>query len=241
MHNGKEEGVDCGGPCEPCPSCTDGVRNQGEEGVDCGGPCSPCASCYDNTLNQGEHYTDCGGPCRPCNLLDFLKHYLFTTILFFLAIAILLAILFWNAAQHSELVQLATYDKHLTFLLNKPFIIRILLFFAKLRGLFFLRSTPHPQAETTIATLSKATLSRNDGMSALRTFFSKLTNLPPAYTNEELFLSLQHSRRPLIVKLLLLILAKRTTRLESKITVAGYAKQEFELARRILRAVKRQL
>jgi hypothetical protein len=31
--------VDCGGPCEPCPSCSDGIQNQGEEGVDCGGPC----------------------------------------------------------------------------------------------------------------------------------------------------------------------------------------------------------
>ena len=31
--------VDCGGPCEPCPTCSDGIQNQGEEGVDCGGPC----------------------------------------------------------------------------------------------------------------------------------------------------------------------------------------------------------
>jgi len=35
-------GVDCGGPCKPCPSCTDGIQNQGEEGIDCGGPCKPC-------------------------------------------------------------------------------------------------------------------------------------------------------------------------------------------------------
>lgn len=31
--------IDCGGPCDVCPSCSDGKKNQGEEGVDCGGPC----------------------------------------------------------------------------------------------------------------------------------------------------------------------------------------------------------
>jgi len=35
--------VDCGGPCKPCPTCSDGVQNQGERGIDCGGPCpNPC-------------------------------------------------------------------------------------------------------------------------------------------------------------------------------------------------------
>ena len=44
-----EEGIDCGGPCKPCPtppSCFDGIQNchDGlcEEGIDCGGPCPPC-------------------------------------------------------------------------------------------------------------------------------------------------------------------------------------------------------
>lgn len=42
-HNGAcEILVDCGGPCDPCPTCSDEIQNQGEEGVDCGGPCSPC-------------------------------------------------------------------------------------------------------------------------------------------------------------------------------------------------------
>ncbi|MFT4309592.1 MAG: hypothetical protein ACMXYL_03840 [Candidatus Woesearchaeota archaeon] len=42
-HSGScETGVDCGGPCDPCPTCFDGIQNQGEEGVDCGGPCPPC-------------------------------------------------------------------------------------------------------------------------------------------------------------------------------------------------------
>jgi hypothetical protein len=34
--------IDCGGPCKPCPTCSDRIQNQGEEGVDCGGPCKPC-------------------------------------------------------------------------------------------------------------------------------------------------------------------------------------------------------
>ncbi|MBR9675675.1 hypothetical protein GOV05_01565, partial [Candidatus Woesearchaeota archaeon] len=45
VQNGLEEGIDCGGLCEPCPwqigepSCFDGIQNQGERGVDCEGPC----------------------------------------------------------------------------------------------------------------------------------------------------------------------------------------------------------
>ncbi len=31
--------VDCGGPCDPCPTCSDEINNQGEKGIDCGGPC----------------------------------------------------------------------------------------------------------------------------------------------------------------------------------------------------------
>lgn len=34
--------IDCGGPCVACPSCGDGIKNQGEEEVDCGGPCPEC-------------------------------------------------------------------------------------------------------------------------------------------------------------------------------------------------------
>lgn len=35
--------IDCGGPCKPCPTCSDKIQNQGEEGIDCGGPCPwPC-------------------------------------------------------------------------------------------------------------------------------------------------------------------------------------------------------
>ncbi len=47
--NACEEEVDCGGPCEPCPSCTDNIQNQGENGVDCGGPCKPCITTTTST------------------------------------------------------------------------------------------------------------------------------------------------------------------------------------------------
>ncbi len=42
-HNGSCELLaDCGGPCRPCSTCSDGIKNQGEKGIDCGGPCPPC-------------------------------------------------------------------------------------------------------------------------------------------------------------------------------------------------------
>ena len=43
-HGGCEEEIDCGGPCDPCMSCSDGIQNQGEDGVDCGGPCKACST-----------------------------------------------------------------------------------------------------------------------------------------------------------------------------------------------------
>ena len=69
IQNQGETGVDCGGPCAPCPdpeTCTDGIQNQGEEGIDCGGPCDACPTCNDGIQNGGETGVDCGGPCAPC-------------------------------------------------------------------------------------------------------------------------------------------------------------------------------
>jgi hypothetical protein len=79
IRNGGETGIDCGGPCPPCPNCRDGVLNQQEEKAaqimsadtndlsDCGGPlCAKCPTCNDNTWNGGETGIDCGGPCGPC-------------------------------------------------------------------------------------------------------------------------------------------------------------------------------
>ena len=33
------------------PSCNDGIQNQGETGIDCGGPCTPCPICDTYTLD----------------------------------------------------------------------------------------------------------------------------------------------------------------------------------------------
>jgi len=64
-----EEGIDCGGPCEACPTCNDTIQNQEEAGVDCGGPCEECMepeTCEDNIKNQDEEGIDCGGVCEEC-------------------------------------------------------------------------------------------------------------------------------------------------------------------------------
>jgi len=40
-HDGKcEVLVDCGGPCAPCGSCSNGIKDKGEQGIDCGGVCA---------------------------------------------------------------------------------------------------------------------------------------------------------------------------------------------------------
>ncbi len=64
--------MDCGGPCSAdCPTCSDGIKNQGEEGVDCGGPCyKDCETCDDGVQNQDETGVDCGGVCIPCDQVE---------------------------------------------------------------------------------------------------------------------------------------------------------------------------
>ncbi len=40
-HDGScEIGIDCGGNCGKCASCSDGIKNQNEDGIDCGGICA---------------------------------------------------------------------------------------------------------------------------------------------------------------------------------------------------------
>jgi len=62
----------------PLPTCTDGIQNQGETGIDCGGPCAPCpctgtnvtvSITFDNypeetrwTIKQGTTTVASGGP-----------------------------------------------------------------------------------------------------------------------------------------------------------------------------------
>tara|TARA_Y100000310_G_scaffold100506_2_gene98365 strand:+ start:3159 stop:4376 length:1218 start_codon:yes stop_codon:yes gene_type:complete len=77
VQDGDETGVDCGGGCKTCATCTDGILNQGETRTkldlgngtisDCGGPkCPKCPTCFDGILNQKETKIDCGGPCKSC-------------------------------------------------------------------------------------------------------------------------------------------------------------------------------
>ncbi len=94
-----EEGIDCGGPCPPCGSCFDGIKNchdgSCEEGVDCGGPCDPCGSCFDGIKNchdgSCEEGIDCGGPCKPCVHVEkpFIKQNKFWTNILAMIIAFL--------------------------------------------------------------------------------------------------------------------------------------------------------
>ena len=71
----KEEGYDCGGPCQPCNSTPPGdhCKNHrhdpdlGETGIDCGGKdCPECDDCNNCTQDPGEDAIDCGGSCTPC-------------------------------------------------------------------------------------------------------------------------------------------------------------------------------
>ena len=73
IRNNQEIEIDCGGPnCPACQNCNDGIKNYQEEDVDCGGPhCSACASCFDGIQNNNETGVDCGGPnCSPCSRLE---------------------------------------------------------------------------------------------------------------------------------------------------------------------------
>lgn len=64
VRNQNEVGIDCGGQCDACaPMCSDGEQNGDEESIDCGGICANCPTCHDGIQNQGELGVDCGGPC----------------------------------------------------------------------------------------------------------------------------------------------------------------------------------
>ena len=62
----------------PVPSCTDGIQNQTETGIDCGGPCAPCpvtytpvacsTTSYNVAVNGSVVFYDDGGPGgNPCS------------------------------------------------------------------------------------------------------------------------------------------------------------------------------
>ncbi len=67
-----ETWLDCGGAdCAPCNSCNNGIEDGVEFGIDCGGDCGPCAElCDDGLLNGLEEDIDCGGECEACPTCD---------------------------------------------------------------------------------------------------------------------------------------------------------------------------
>lgn len=79
------------------PSCFDGVKNCHDEGcellVDCGGPCTPCATCSDGVKNQGEQGVDCGGPCpwKCVEKIPFVRKYFLQLALIILATVVTFA------------------------------------------------------------------------------------------------------------------------------------------------------
>jgi hypothetical protein len=71
LNNGEVK-IDCGGPnCEECDHCANGVwePSRGETWLDCGGPCPICPTCRNGVLDDGESGIDCGGDCGGCELL----------------------------------------------------------------------------------------------------------------------------------------------------------------------------
>jgi hypothetical protein len=72
IQNNSETFIDCGGPnCMPCGHCVNGVFEPelGELWVDCGGECPVCPTCANGILDDGETGIDCGGTCASCESL----------------------------------------------------------------------------------------------------------------------------------------------------------------------------
>jgi len=74
LNNGEEK-IDCGGTCEECDHCENGVwdPDRGETWRDCGGRCPECPTCANGVLDPGEGAIDCGGSvslgCPSCESL----------------------------------------------------------------------------------------------------------------------------------------------------------------------------
>lgn len=60
--------ADCGGECPACPQCRNCVQDGDEVGIDCGGTfCGSCADLCDDGIPNGlEELVDCGGVCEAC-------------------------------------------------------------------------------------------------------------------------------------------------------------------------------
>lgn len=80
------------------PSCSDNIQNchdgKCEFFIDCGGPCKPCPTCSDRIKNQGEWNKDCGGPCFeqcPTRIVSEKEKSLNQAILFVILVLIIIA------------------------------------------------------------------------------------------------------------------------------------------------------
>lgn len=79
------------------PNCYDGITNCHDGAcellVDCGGPCTPCATCSDGKQNQGESDIDCGGPC-PFMCPPEQPFYVVSNFLIVLSVLLIILILY---------------------------------------------------------------------------------------------------------------------------------------------------
>ena len=83
------------------PNCSDGIKNCHNESceiaVDCGGSCQACPTCNDGIRNQNEESVDCGGICNACEIpkpqTDFFKILMYLSLIFLILALIAITIL----------------------------------------------------------------------------------------------------------------------------------------------------
>ena len=68
--DGRELGVDCGGPCGPCKDGEFCILNSGCISRWCHNRVCRTSSCFDSIKGPGETGIDCGGSCGACPSLD---------------------------------------------------------------------------------------------------------------------------------------------------------------------------
>jgi hypothetical protein len=86
--------TDCGGVCNHCPTCSDGIKNQDESGIDCGGFCQSC-------LNKTLHII--------LNLLKSISKIIFVTI-FLGVVFIIIKLLYKNIILKNQLGSLTNKE-----------------------------------------------------------------------------------------------------------------------------------
>ena len=97
------------------PSCTDGVKNCHDGAcellIDCGGPCEACPTCSDGRKNQGELGKDCGGPCplicpyKPSLFAILRIQYIFLILILLFLIIVIIQVIRMHRARKKILTQ----------------------------------------------------------------------------------------------------------------------------------------